>query len=277
MQGSSQITQIPELGPPLHRRILRNIKSVFLRFDPLYRLDLKLRFGTDFAALSSSVVSEGFPNRVLQSRDESRAAAESARRRRLPLHRAEEKNWDHIAAVHAIVGSTKKTARILDAGAELYSNVLPALFAYGYRNLYGMNLSFSDPSRRGPIRYLPGDITKTGFEDCFFDAVSCMSVIEHGVPIERYFQEMYRVLKPGGILITSTDYYSEPIDTTGKMAHGSPIKIFTKPEIEEMIKLACGCGFRQTEAFSLDCTARPVCWERYNLDYTFLIFTLIKP
>lgn len=104
-----------------------------------------------------------------------------------------------------------------------------------------------------------------------------MSVIEHGVPIERYFKEMYRVLKPGGILITSTDYYSEPIDTAGEMAHGSPIKIFTKPEIEEMIKLACECGFRQTEAFSLDCTARPVRWERYNLDYTFLIFTLVKP
>ena len=46
---------------------------------------------------------------------------------------------------------------ILDAGAEIYSNVLPALFLYGYRDLHGINLGFSDPTRRGPIRYIPGD------------------------------------------------------------------------------------------------------------------------
>lgn len=204
-------------------------------------------------------------------------AARNARQQRLPLHRGEDKNWDHIAAVHAIVGATKKSARILDAGAEIYSNVLPCLFAYGYRDLYGINLSFTAPVRRGPIRYLPGDITKTEFRDSFFDAVTCMSVIEHGVPIEAYFREMFRVLKPGGILITSTDYYPTSIDTRGKIAHGSPIKIFSRCDIEEMLKLACECGFKQTALLNLECTARPVRWDLYDLDYTFLIFTLLKP
>jgi hypothetical protein len=138
-------------------------------------------------------VGENLPNRVLQSQAEWHKAARKAEQLRLPLHRAEEKNWDHLAAVHAIVGATAKSARVLDAGAELYSNVLPALFAYGYRDLYGMNLSFIDPARRGPIRYLPGDITRTEFRDCFFDAVTCMSVIEHGVPIGAYFREMFRI------------------------------------------------------------------------------------
>lgn len=195
----------------------------------------------------------------------------------MPLHRSLEKNWDHLAAVNAIVSTCPRSAVILDAGAEFYSNVLPALFVYGYRHLYGMNLSFADPARRGPIRYLPGDITRTGFPDAFFDAITCMSVIEHGVPLEAYFQEMFRLLKPGGILITSTDYYPDPIDTRNQIAHGSPIKIFSRFEADAMISLAKRCGFELTSEVDLECARPTVRWDLYNLEYTFLIFTLRKP
>ena len=269
--------QMPEAGPPFHRKILRRIKSSLLSFGPIYRLDLKLRFGTDVRSPSKPPASENFPNRVLQSRTEWLNAARSAKQLKLPLHRAKEKNWDHIAAVHAIVNTYPRSAAVLDAGAELYSNVLPALYAYGYEHLYGMNLSFTDPARRGPIQYLQGDITRTGFQDAFFDAITCMSVIEHGVPLRPYFQEMFRLLKPGGLLITSTDYYPDPIDTTGRQAHGAPIKIFSRQEAEEMLSLAMACGFETTGAVDLDCTERPIEWVPLGLEYTFLIFTIRKP
>jgi SAM-dependent methyltransferase len=261
-------------GLPSSRRLFRRVKSRILRFDSLYRAYLKLKYG---AGRLTPAPSASLPNGILQSPTEWQEAAAKARQLHLPLHRAAEKNWDHIAAVDAIVGGLSDTARILDAGAEFYSNVLPALFVYGYRDLYGINLSFADPARRGPIRYLPGDITRTEFPDSFFDAVTCMSVIEHGVPLDAYFREMYRVLKPGGILITSTDYYPDPIDTTGKTAHGAPIKIFSKPEVEEMLALAADCGFETTAEIDLECSSRAVRWEVYDLEFTFLIFTLRKP
>jgi SAM-dependent methyltransferase len=253
---------------------LRRIKSAILQFEPIYRLYLKCKYGTHRLATSANAP---LPNGVLQSRTEWREATQRGKELRLPLHRAEEKNWDHLAAVHAIVSTYPPSACVLDAGAELYSNVLPALFAYGYRRLYGMNLSFADAARRGPIRYLQGDITRTGFPGAFFDAIVCMSVIEHGVPQRAYFQEMFRLLKPGGILITSTDYYPDPIDTKNQSAHGSPIKIFSKPEAEEMISLASKCGFESTGSIDLECAERPIQWNLYNLEYTFLIFTLRKP
>ncbi|MGH9607105.1 MAG: class I SAM-dependent methyltransferase [Terracidiphilus sp.] len=206
-----------------------------------------------------------------------RDATEFGKRLRLPLDRADEKNWDHLAAVTAILHSTARSARVLDAGAEFYSNVLPTLFACGYRHLYGMNLSFADPARRGPIRYLPGDITRTGFSGSFFDAITCMSVIEHGVPLQAYFCEMHRLLRPGGLLITSTDYYPDPIDTGNTTAHGARIKIFSKCEAEEMIALAKSCGFETTAPIDLETSGRPIRWEPYGLEYTFLIFTLRKP
>ncbi len=260
----------------MHRRVLRRIKSAFLQFGLTYRLYLRVKYGTDTASLRPPA-KEDLPNRVLQTHAEWRGAVREAMRLHLPLHRAEEKNWDHLAAVRAIASAKARSARVLDAGAEFYSNVLPALFAYGFRDLYGVNLSFTAPARRGPIRYLPGDITRTEFPDSFFDAITCMSVIEHGVHIGDYFREMFRILKPDGILITSTDYYPERIDTAGKVAHGAPIKIFSKTEIEEMLGLAYECGFKPTAEIDLECSERPVRWNAYDLDFTFLIFTLRKP
>ncbi|MEO6911536.1 MAG: class I SAM-dependent methyltransferase [Edaphobacter sp.] len=244
-----------------------------LRSETAYRLYLKLKFGTGRLVVRPD---PSFPNGVLKSSAEWQKTLEEAKAAHLPLHRGDEKNWDHLAAVDAILGSTTTSARVLDAGAEFYSNVLPALFAYGYRNLYGINLSFTGKSRRGPIRYLPGDITRTSFPDGYFDAVTCMSVIEHGVPLEGYLREMYRVLKPGGLLITSTDYHPTAIDTRGQTAHGSPIKIFTKPEIEDALNLAREIGFESTGEVDLECDERPIRWEQFGLEYSFLIFTLRK-
>lgn len=242
--------------------------------EAAYRLYLRLKFGTGHPASKPKLP---LPNGTLKSRAEWQQAFEEAKAARLPLHRGEEKNWDHLAAVSAILGETTPSARVLDAGAEFYGNVLPALFAYGYRNLYGINLSFTEEARRGPIRYQPGDITQTAFADSYFDAVACMSVIEHGVPLEGYFREMFRVLKPGGLLITSTDYYPTAIDTTGKTAHGAAIKVSNKSEIQEMLRLAQEIGFESTGEVDIECSERPVRWEQFDLDYSFVIFTLRKP
>lgn len=258
---------------PLSRRFFRRVKSAALQQEFAYRLYLRLKFGT---GRPGAVAARPLPNGALKSRVEWERAANEAKAARLPLHRGAEKNWDHLAAVFAILSETTTSARVLDAGAEFYSNVLPALFAFGYRNLYGINLSFTDEARRGPIRYLPGDITRTTFPEGYFDAVSCMSVIEHGVPLEGYFREMHRVLRPGGLLITSTDYFPTATDTAGKMAHGAPIKVFDRAEIEQMLRLAEDVGFERTGEVDLECGERAVEWPQFGLEYSFVIFTLRK-
>lgn len=245
-----------------------------LRPDWSYRLSLRMKFG---AGRLVEFPAQPLPNGVLQSEKEWREVDELARRMHIPRHRSPEKNWDHLAAVFAILANTSPSAAILDAGAELYSNVLPALFAYGYHDLTGINLSFTGVACRGPIRYLRGDITRTEFPDNSFDAVACMSVIEHGVPLEPYLREMFRILKPSALLITSTDFFETPIDTQGKMAHEAPIKIFTRPEIEQILSLAEGIGFERTGPIDLACREKAIHWTQVDLDYTFVLFTLRKP
>jgi SAM-dependent methyltransferase len=270
--ATSQSISVPQV--PASRRFFRRVQGLALRPSVIYRLYLRFKCG---AARLTQAPGPNILNATLKSKAEWQAALANGKRLRVPLHRGDEKNWDHLAAVATILANTDRSARILDAGAEIYSNVLPALFLYGYRELYGINLSFTHPTRRGPLRYLPGDLTRTPFPDGFFDAITCLSVIEHGVPLADYFCEMYRLLKPGGLLITSTDYYPTPIDTRGQVAHGMPIKIFSKVEILAALELACSLGFQATGEIDLDCAEKPVRWEPFGLDYTFVLFTLRKP
>jgi ubiquinone/menaquinone biosynthesis C-methylase UbiE len=61
---------------------------------------------------------------------------------------------------------------------------------------------YSDKSYQLSIR----NLEDTKFNDQMFDYVTSLSVIEHGVNIEKYFREMSRIIKSNGYLLTSTDY-----------------------------------------------------------------------
>ncbi len=213
-------------------------------------------------------------NAVLQTYAESDLAAARAMTLCLPSHRGRAKNWDSLAALDCILANTRPDGNILDAGAELYSVILPWLFLYGYRKLHGINLAFQERTQRGPIVYEHGDITRTLYESGSFDAVTCLSVIEHGVDLTAYFREMSRILKPRGILLTSTDYWETPVDTRGQVVYGAPAHIFSEVEIRDALRIAERFGFETTGPVPFGCKEKVVHWV--GLDYTFILFSLRK-
>ena len=194
----------------------------------------------------------------------------------MPESRLPGKNWDSLAALDVILRTTRQSARVFDAGGETYSVILPWLSLYGYRNLVCGNISFESAFHRGPIRFEHADITRTTYPDGHFDAITCLSVIEHGVDVELYLREMSRVLKPGGTLVTSTDYYETPIDTRGHTAYGVPVRVFSRPEILKMLDQGEKVGF--TPLGPLDPTSgeKVIHWRRFDLRYTFVVFSLRK-
>lgn len=215
-------------------------------------------------------------NAVLLSKGELGAATEQVTRLRLPIIEASSKNWDSLAALDLILKRTGRDARILDAGAETYSMILPWLAMYGYRNLRGCNLVFQKRTRLGPILYEYGDVTATPYPNTAFDAVTCLSVVEHGVNMEAYFREMARIVRPGGLLITSTDYYDTPVDTFGRSAYGVPIHVFAKAEMLDIFAIAERCGFELLSPIDLSCREKAVHWARHDLSYTYIIFSMIR-
>ena len=151
MQSSVSAATKPESDIPASRRFLRRIKSGFFRSAAVYRLYLRCRYG----GRVSDGLSAGLPNGVLQSRAEWQQATETGKQFTCPFTGRKRKTGIILPPYARLWAQLQKTACVLDAGAEFYSNVLPALFRCGYRHLYGMNLSFTDPARRGPIQYSP--------------------------------------------------------------------------------------------------------------------------
>ncbi len=254
-------------------KLKRALRNYLARSSVGYRWLLKRDFGVEAPCARPHAP---WHNAVLRSVAERDAAIQQVKNLGLPLSTDSPKNWDSLAALDCILEHTGKDSRILDAGAELYSVVLPWLFLYGYRNLTGNNLVFQENVRRGRILYEHGDITRTRFSSGTFDAITCMSVVEHGVDLQAYFQEMARVLKPGGILITSTDYWESPLNTEGKTAYGVPVHVLSRIEIEAAIAAAAGVGLRLTGPLDLECEQKVVHWSNQDLWYTFVVFTMKK-
>ncbi len=193
-----------------------------------------------------------------------------------------EKNWDLWLAIDFINTQVPKSAPILDAGAR-WSPILERLESLGYTDLWACDLERSTREtlqrmlRRSKIRFIKGDLTRTPFPDQAFAAVACVSVIEHGVKPEDYFREMSRILKPGGYLITSTDYWCAPVDTSGIFPYGpafGEMKVFDPDGIRQLVQLAGRHGLELTEPLALECEEKVVHWKRVNREYTFIFFVL---
>jgi len=217
---------------------------------------------------------------VLRSTEEWKAARREAGRLGLPRHPDPPKSWDTLLALAAVLARVPRTGRVLDAGGERYSALLPSLWLYGYHDLAAINLAFDRPTRRGPIRYARGDATRTGQPDRSLDAITCLSVIEHGVDIDAFLAEAARLLVPGGVLALSTDYWPDPVDTRGQDAYGTPIRIFTRGDLAAMITTAERHGLIAApglpDELAVTPAERPVRWRRFDLAYTFAFVTLIR-
>lgn len=186
------------------------------------------------------------------------------------------KNWDNIKAVNWIMNRhPSKESRIMDAGGLKISSLLPTFRNFGYKNLFAMDLNNPQPSTwHNGILYEKGDITETRYPDNHFDAVGCMSVVEHGVPLEGFFAEMSRIIKPGGSLVVSTDYWKEKIiNHTGVYAFGVPVFIFSKEDVEEAIVIASRHGFRTESEIDYECSEKTISWCGFQ--YTFIIICFV--
>jgi SAM-dependent methyltransferase len=218
---------------------------------------------------------------ALQSRAEIDACSRLVACLGLPSHHDSQKNWDTLKSLFYIMGMNDSNAFILDAGSSGKSAILKWLSQIGFKNLYACDIrpKPAENYQSLKVNFSVQDLTHTNYPGGTFHAVTCISVIEHGVNLAAFLTEMHRILKPGGLLLISTDFWPDPIDCTGIYPYGEAMgemKVFTADELSGFARAAEGMGFALCSPLELRAAERAVRWDRVDREYTFAFIALRK-
>jgi SAM-dependent methyltransferase len=185
------------------------------------------------------------------------------------------KSWDVLETVRFLDERLPRDARILDLGANT-SEIPCILHRLGFTKVSGVDVA--PEVVRMPyataINYIRADFMQTGFADGSFEALTSISAIEHGYDGEALFRECARLLRAGGYLVLSFDYWPDKIDTTGTLLYGMTWRIFSRAEALELVETAARHGFVPVGDPDLDAEDRVVRWGPWQ--YTFAWMALQK-
>ena len=237
-------------------------------------------------------------NSVLKNTFEVIEAERGLQELRLFKHHWPIKSWDTYKMIKIISGA-KRESFVLDVGCY-ESPILPMLKRLGFFNLYGCDLVLTSDSNSKltdmssfvyhedykPIAEMYNDksyqlsirnLEDTNYSDQMFDYVTSLSVIEHGINIEKYFREMSRIIKNNGYLLTSTDYWPDKlVNNKNVLSKGTPDNIFSRDEIENLVAIAEKSGLKLIEPIDFEYKDKVVRWNSIGLDFTFIFFAMRK-
>jgi SAM-dependent methyltransferase len=219
--------------------------------------------------------------RILQSWEEVGDAVHRLRTTELPGHLVPEKHWD-LALLAEMTDDLARDSPVADFGcAGLYAVEL--LARQRFRHIIGLDLcvpwqhrvrAFRRRRQGRGYRLHRRDITATRIPAASLGALSCLSVVEHGVDVPALAAEIARVLAPGGRALVTTDYWPQPPDTGGNEHFGLPWRIFGREDLEEAVAVFDQAGLVGTETQLPDVGQPLVHWG--GCDYTFAALTLVR-
>lgn len=185
------------------------------------------------------------------------------------------KSWDVWKTVSFIQKNLSNDAAVLDLGAYA-CEVLPALHQLGFGALTGVDLNpnLSAMPHQETIKYLVGNFLETTLPDGSCDAITAISVIEHGYQPERLLGEVARLLKPGGYFLASIDYWPGKIDTSNIMVFGLDWLIFSSADVESFLATARCHGLEPVGEIRYEAGDALISWQ--SRDYTFAWVALRK-
>lgn len=223
--------------------------------------------------------------KVLRSSAEIDRAGEFLSENKLNMHYDRLKNWD-LRHLYEVVKPLPRTISVVDLGCAGLA-ALNFLFSLGFKDVHGVDLTVTFKERlnqasimlrtcsfKPPFHFSRGDLTNTNFQDQSFDLATCISVIEHGVDLQKFLTEMNRIVKREGLLFITADYWPEKMKTKdNERPCGLDYNIFSKKEIMQFVELAGNYGFSLCEHSDiLDPYEKNILGEIYDHTFICMIF-----
>ncbi len=135
-----------------------------------------------------------------------------------PLHQWS-RQWEYPFVMQSIISNVQRQPgneiRVLDAGSGV--TFFPYVLQSRMPNLtvtccdYDTSLAdifriVNDAGGSGsPVEFRQADMRQLPFDDSSFDVIYCVSVLEHTDSYPKIVKEFYRVLRPGGLFVTTFD------------------------------------------------------------------------
>lgn len=187
------------------------------------------------------------------------------------------KSWDVLATLRFLEDHVEKNAPILDIGCYA-SEVIVALHKLGYSRLSGVDLNprLKRMPYQDSINYETADFMHTKFSDESFQAITSISVIEHGFQAQALLKEMSRLLKPNGYFIASFDYWPEKIDTTGIKFFGMKWLIFSNKDVAAFVKQAAEYGLVPVGEMRYDSKDKAIDYGGKQYTFAWIVLRMME-
>lgn len=216
-------------------------------------------------------------NCVLQSRDEIIQATAELQNYGLINHGISAKDWDIARISPRLVDGD-----MLDMGSSGGSCILENAHKIGIAGRkVGIDLEYTEDrvSAEG-IEFKKSDLMNTTFNDKSFQTIFCLSVLEHSVVYKELARETSRLLKDGGELWITCDYWDPSPDTSLTKLYALDWTILDRAAILRLIDEMAQVGLKISGDFDFaknEAVINPsYCSPVQGVSYSFAILHFIK-
>ena len=143
--------------------------------------------------------------KILKTQKEIEECSRFLHQRGFESHGLKCKDWDLATIIPEII-----EGNFLDMGSSDSFILKNLILKKISGELHGIDLREPINPLRG-VKYSMGDLLNTKFPDNYFKNITCLSVIEHEVDFHRFAVEASRLLKIGGKLFVTFDYWNPKV------------------------------------------------------------------
>lgn len=189
------------------------------------------------------------------------------------------KSWDVLKILETIEKyKPDHSSMIYDMGS--YNCEIPlSLWWRGYKKIFAADLNPLARSIRwycNSIEFRRENFYQSSMPKHSLDIITALSVIEHGYDQVNFFKVCHDLLKPGGLVLITTDFNKTKIniDPNFKIFHLSYL-IFSSNDISKLVEEASQNGFEllSTERENnWDESENPIHFLEYKMSFIFLGF-----